>query len=138
MTGRLCCQDVEPGARNPPFLQRLDERRLVHSRTAPGIDEDRVLRRKLVRAQAARAQSPCALALAWAQEGSQANQCGWLGASKDMVFVARRRSTFPRVKFLSRGLTALNLLPSIATLAVASRPTWRHRSTNLHAELLDR
>jgi hypothetical protein len=29
----------------------------------------------------------------------------------------RRRSTFPRVKFLSRVLTALNLLPSIATLA---------------------
>ena len=26
MTGRLCCRDVEPGARNPPVLQRLDER----------------------------------------------------------------------------------------------------------------
>jgi hypothetical protein len=30
------------------------------------------------------------------------------------------RSTFPRVKFLSRVLTALNLLPSIATLAAES------------------
>src|SRR5438034_820812 len=40
------------------------------------------------------------------------------------------RSTFPRVKFLSRVLTALNLLPSIAMLAVASRPIWRHNSIN--------
>jgi hypothetical protein len=34
----------------------------------------------------------------------------------------RRRSTFPRVKFLSRVLTALNLLPSMATLAPLSKP----------------
>jgi hypothetical protein len=47
-----------------------------------------------------------------------------------LLHCARRRSTFPRVKLLLRVLTALNLLPSIATLAVASRPTWRHRSTN--------
>src|SRR5262249_860688 len=43
---------------------------------------------------------------------------------------ARRRSTFPRVKFLSRVLTALNLLPSIATLDAVSRPICRHNSTN--------
>src|SRR5262249_4227747 len=46
---------------------------------------------------------------------------------------ARRRSTFPRVKFLSRVLTALNLLPSIATLAFVNRPIRR-----VHADLLDR
>ena len=34
---------------------------------------------------------------------------------------ARRRSTFARVKFLSRLFTALNLLPSMATLAVAEK-----------------
>src|SRR6201997_4439385 len=34
-----------------------------------------------------------------------------------------RRSILARVKFLSRLLTALNLLPSIATLACVSRPT---------------
>src|SRR6185436_17161283 len=33
-----------------------------------------------------------------------------------------RRSTLARVKFLSRLFTALNLLPSIATLACVSRP----------------
>ena len=41
----------------------------------------------------------------------------------------RRRSTLPRVKFLSRLLTALNLLPPMATLAVASKPILRHTST---------
>src|SRR5262249_2777765 len=42
----------------------------------------------------------------------------------------RRRSTFALVKFLSRLFTALNLLPSIATLAFESRPIRRHSSTN--------
>src|SRR5260221_834087 len=42
---------------------------------------------------------------------------------------ARRRSIFPRVKLRSRLLTALNLLPSIATLAFANRPIWRQRLT---------
>src|SRR5262249_38695285 len=41
---------------------------------------------------------------------------------------ARRRSTFARVKFLSRLFTALNLLPSMATLAVARRPISRQSS----------
>ncbi len=41
----------------------------------------------------------------------------------------RRRSTLPRVKFLSRLLTALDLLPPMATLAVASKPILRHTST---------
>jgi hypothetical protein len=39
---------------------------------------------------------------------------------------ARRRSIFPFVKLLSREFTALNLLPSIATLAFASSPILRH------------
>ena len=42
---------------------------------------------------------------------------------------ARRRSTLPFVKLRSRLLTDLNLLPSMATLAVASRPSSRHSST---------
>jgi len=42
----------------------------------------------------------------------------------------RRRSIFAHVKFLSRLFTALNLLPSIATLAFESRPIRRHSSTN--------
>src|ERR1700685_2096311 len=42
---------------------------------------------------------------------------------------ARRRSTFARVKFLSRLFTALNLLPSMATLDVARRPISRQSST---------
>src|SRR5262245_6058325 len=42
---------------------------------------------------------------------------------------SRRRSTFALVKFLSRLFTALNLLPSIATLAFKSRPIRRHSST---------
>src|ERR1700716_4302342 len=42
---------------------------------------------------------------------------------------ARRRSTLARVKFRSRLFTALNLLPSMATLAVASRPISRQSST---------
>src|SRR6476660_1169382 len=37
-----------------------------------------------------------------------------------------RRSILARVKFLSRLFTALNLLPSIATLACVSRPIARH------------
>src|SRR3954447_23980051 len=43
---------------------------------------------------------------------------------------ARRRSTFARVKLRSRLLTALNLLPSVATLALASSPMSRHSTTN--------
>jgi hypothetical protein len=42
---------------------------------------------------------------------------------------ARRRSTLARVKFLSRLLTALNLLPSMATLAVVRSPIARQSST---------
>src|SRR5262249_5443774 len=42
----------------------------------------------------------------------------------------RRFSTFARVKSLSRLLTALNLLPSIATLAFANKPMRRHKATN--------
>ena len=41
-----------------------------------------------------------------------------------------RRSILARVKFLSRLLTALNLLPSIATLASSNRPIVRHSTTN--------
>src|ERR1700716_1667072 len=37
-----------------------------------------------------------------------------------------RRSILARVKFLSRLLTALNLLPSMATLACVSKPIERH------------
>src|SRR5262249_8300933 len=33
--GRLLFQDVEPGARDPAFLQRLDERRLIDGGPAP-------------------------------------------------------------------------------------------------------
>ena len=40
-----------------------------------------------------------------------------------------RRSIFARVKFLSRLFTALNLLPSIATLGCVSRPIVRHSAT---------
>ena len=40
-----------------------------------------------------------------------------------------RRCIFARVKFLSRVLTALNLAPSIATLASANRSSWRHSVT---------
>ena len=39
---------------------------------------------------------------------------------------AMRRSILARVKFLSRLFTALNLLPSIATLDCVSRPIARH------------
>src|SRR5713101_4865847 len=41
-----------------------------------------------------------------------------------------RRWILPCVKLLSRLFTALNLLPSTATLAFASRPILRHNSTN--------
>src|SRR6476659_6575302 len=41
-----------------------------------------------------------------------------------------RRLILPCVKLLSRLFTALNLLPSTATLAFASRPILRHNSTN--------
>src|SRR5499433_4043134 len=47
------------------------------------------------------------------------------------------RSILARVKFLSRLLTALNLLPSIATLACVSKPSSRH-SDELRANLADR
>jgi hypothetical protein len=40
-----------------------------------------------------------------------------------------RRSILARVKFLSRLFTALNLLPSIATLACVSSPIARHSAT---------
>ena len=42
------------------------------------------------------------------------------------------------MKFLSRLFTALNLLPSIATLAFVSSPISRHSSTKLRADLADR
>jgi hypothetical protein len=45
--------------------------------------------------------------------------------SRSRSICAKRRSIFARVKFLSRLLTALNLLSSIATLAVANRPIAR-------------
>src|SRR5262249_43633153 len=41
-----------------------------------------------------------------------------------------RRWILLGVKFLSRLLTALNLLPSIATIASENRSSWRHSSTN--------
>src|SRR3979409_1151986 len=41
-----------------------------------------------------------------------------------------RRWILPCVKLLSRLFTALNLLPSMATLAFPSRPILRHNSTN--------
>ena len=49
----------------------------------------------------------------------------------------RCRSTF-RVKFWSRVLTALNLLPSMATLAPMSKPIFRTQRAKLRAYLLDR
>ena len=42
---------------------------------------------------------------------------------------ARRRSTLARVKLRSRLFTALNLLPSMATLAFVSKPICRQSST---------
>ena len=48
-----------------------------------------------------------------------------------------RRSILARVKFLSRLFTALNLLPSIATLACVSRPIMRHSATNRAQTLPD-
>src|SRR6266436_3276682 len=47
-----------------------------------------------------------------------------------------RLSILARVKFLSRLFTALNLLPSIATLACVSRPIARH-STAKRAHFAD-
>src|SRR5271169_6321022 len=44
--------------------------------------------------------------------------------------IARRRLSLASVKFLSRLLTALNLLLSIATKACANRSSWRHISMN--------
>ena len=41
-----------------------------------------------------------------------------------------RLATFATVKFLSRLLTALNLLPSIATIVRVKRLNWRHSTTN--------
>src|ERR1700757_3537447 len=41
-----------------------------------------------------------------------------------------RAGNFARVKFLSRLFTALNLLPSIATLAFVRRPICRQSATN--------
>ena len=46
--------------------------------------------------------------------------------------------TFALVKFLLRLFTALNLLPSIATLAFDSKPICRHSSTKRRTHLLDR
>ena len=43
----------------------------------------------------------------------------------------------PCVKLLSRLFTALNLLPSMATLAFASSPILRHKLDELRADLLD-
>ena len=43
---------------------------------------------------------------------------------------AMRRFTLASVKFLSRLFTALNLAPSIATLASLNRSSWRHKATN--------
>ena len=40
---RFLLQHVERGMRDPAFLQRLDQRFLVHGRAAAGIDEDRAL-----------------------------------------------------------------------------------------------
>jgi hypothetical protein len=45
------------------------------------------------------------------------------------LICAIRRSILARVKFLSRLLTALNLLPSIAMLASAKRPIVRQSAT---------
>jgi hypothetical protein len=47
-----------------------------------------------------------------------------------------RRSILARVKFLSRLFTALNLLPSIATLASVNSPMARQRATK-RADLAD-
>src|SRR5262249_17913304 len=48
-----------------------------------------------------------------------------------------RRSILARVKFLSRLLTALNLLPSMATLACVSKPIMRHSANEACAHLAD-
>ena len=55
-----------------------------------------------------------------------------LGADCSVIVMKRGRSTksAARVKFLSRLFTALNLLPSMATLAVVNRPIARQSATN--------
>ena len=42
--GRFLLQHVERGMRDPAFLQRLDQRLLVHRRATASVDEDRALR----------------------------------------------------------------------------------------------
>src|SRR6266496_3466779 len=46
-----------------------------------------------------------------------------------------RRSIFARVKFLSRLFTALNLLPSIATLASMNRPMVRQSAIKVAVDV---
>ena len=46
-----------------------------------------------------------------------------------------RRCSLARVKFLSRLLTALNLLPSMATMASVNSSSLRHRTTNYRQTL---
>ncbi len=65
-----------------------------------------------------------------------AEETGMIGSIKrgnaETVFLicAIRRFILAAVKLRSRLFTALNLLPSIATLALVKRPSWRQSATN--------
>src|SRR3954467_11232361 len=74
----------------------------------------------------------CAVLAASASDGScKSAVSSWLRYRATLASsCARRRSTFARVKLRSRLLTALNLLPSMATLALVSRPMSGHSATN--------
>jgi Protein of unknown function (DUF3175) len=51
-------------------------------------------------------------------------------STASMFFPCKQSRTFPGARFLSRLLTALNLLPSIATLASAKRPIVRQSQSS--------
>ena len=74
----------------------------------------------------------CAVLVASASDGScRSAVSSWLRYRATLSFIcASRRSIFARVKFLSRVLTALNLLPSMATLGVVNSPSSRQSATN--------
>jgi len=81
------------------------------------------LSRVLVRSTRFRRLSPAAVG---GRSGIELAHVGWPRSLRS----ASARWILPCVKLLSRLLTALNLLPSMATLAFANRPILRHNSTN--------
>src|SRR5258705_8324719 len=74
----------------------------------------------------------CAVLAASASDGScKSAVSSWLRYRATLASsCAQRRSTFARVKLRSRLLMAFNLLPSIATLALVSKPISRHSTMN--------